>query len=273
MKKGNVIHLLCILSGMAGTQVFAEPSCLDAAHEALVKGAYSEVVDRSSSCEDSPEKDRFIGIAYSNLYNADSSLFYLKRAYSAGRDDDTVLVFLSRTLLWKKDSQWSGRLLEQVRDTTWLEVYFAEALLAELQGNYDKAISLYDSTLARDSLYYDARIQKGKVLSWQKNFDAAIRELETAEKSPSIPPHLKTRAQIFRARVLSWQKKLDKALTVLDSVRVRDPENSEALLIQGEILEWQGKFKEAKNTYSTLLGFDSGNGAAKLKLEKLLWVK
>jgi predicted TPR repeat methyltransferase len=75
------------------------------------------------------------------------------------------------------------------------------------------------------------------------------------------------------AEITAWQKDFTGALAQLDAVLAEEPRVVDALLLRGQILEWQGEFAEAKRAYSRVLAIDAEHRQARLRLSKLLWVQ
>jgi len=263
-----VTIIITVSIGMA-----QESPCLEKAHRALRIGNFPLALSLTADCPATPGQQRARGLAYSNLYNADSSLFYLQKAHKNGVTDDDVLTHLARSLLWKKEFKHAVILLKQVKDPSAMMAMHVYALYYQMMGNLKAACTLYDSILVKAPNNYDALIEYGEVLSWDKQFDKSIYVFTKVRHAKGVSDLLKYRAMNRTAQVLSWKKEFSAAHAILDTVLRNDAKNSEARLLKGEIYEWEGKFPLAKAAYSDILLIDNSHKVAKLRLEKLLWVK
>ncbi len=213
------------------------------------------------------------GLNYHALYQPDPSLLHLKKAYGQGIRNDTLLIKLAEVFLWKKNFREASRLTEQVIDKRHPEFLKVKARHHEILGEFAEAIKLYDLAIAKEKLPYETMARKATVLSWAKDYDGAIALFTEIISAKKVLPPLRKNCLIRRAEVVSWKKDFVAALADLDAVLKMDKQNSEAILLKGKILEWQGEYLSAKKLYAEILSFDAENDQAKMRLEKLEWVK
>jgi tetratricopeptide (TPR) repeat protein len=238
----------------------------------LAQGDFAKALAEAEPCRGTPAYARLKGQAFHGLYNADSAIHYLRIDLDRGKDD-AVLVALAEALVWKREVREAGRLLDKVRDRKTPSYCKAMASLHEARGKFAKAVEMYDQAIAAEKDPSATEFRKAMALSWQKSFDASIALYTALMERKGTPPGFRIRCQVQRAQVIAWKGDLDKAVGELQAALAQEPKRSEARLILGEIREWQGRFKEAKDQYRDVLLSDPENAAAKRKLEELLWVK
>jgi tetratricopeptide (TPR) repeat protein len=115
--------------------------------------------------------------------------------------------------------------------------------------------------------------RKAQVLSWVKRFDESATLYARIVSAKAASLGLRRRCRVRLAELSAWRKDLDGALAQLASILKEDPRLVDAMLLEGQILEWKGQYPEAKQVYSRVLAVDAGQAEARLRLNKLLWVK
>jgi tetratricopeptide (TPR) repeat protein len=279
--KGFLIAIFIFATAFAASE---ESVCIKKANQALRVDEYELAIATLDSCQKDSSTWRLRAIAYHRLFIADSAAFYFERAMSSGAIDDAMLINYSEVLLWKKEFKKAGDILEKVKDKK--SIYYRKiyALRLEMIGKFDEAIAFYDSMIATEKQPYNSMVRKAEVLSWQKKFSEAIDLFTKVAENNNAPKSLRMYALIRRAEVKAWQKESSVALNELDKVISMElnPASAqrpikdriiEALKLKGTILEWNGKYKEAKEAYKNMLLVDPQNKQAPLLLQKLLWVK
>jgi tetratricopeptide (TPR) repeat protein len=275
--------IFAITAGLA-LSAPAENNCQKKAAQALRVNDCAKALSLLGTCPPDMETWRLTAEAYRGLYNADSAAVYFSKAMTSGKGDDALLIGFSEVLLWKKDVRAAGEVLDKVVDKSRTPYRKISAMRLEILGKFGDAIAIYDSMIAVEKQPWNSMVRKGEVLSWQKKFDEATTLFTAVSAADSAPRALRMYALIRRAEVKAWQKEMPLALNELDNVIAMEANPAagqrairdrvlEALKLKGTILEWNGKFKEAKETYKTMLLLDPDNKPAKLLLEKLLWVK
>jgi tetratricopeptide (TPR) repeat protein len=261
-------------AGQAGQAGKAGPVCpVPEVMGLLGNGDFAQALMASEECRGHQVYPRLKGQAFHGLYQPDSAIYYLRLALKGGRDD-ALIADLAESLVWKKEIREAGQLLGGVKDKSGLPYYKAMASLLEAEKKFPKALAMYDKALALEKPpSYGTRFRKAMLLSWMKKLDASIALYSEIINDKGVPRPLRTRCLIRRAEVRAWDHQFDKAVADLEEVVRLESGNAEARLQWGQVLEWQGKFKEAKDQYRNALVIDPGNGAAKEKLEELLWVK
>jgi tetratricopeptide (TPR) repeat protein len=238
----------------------------------LARGDFAKALAEAEPCKGSAAYARLKGQAFHGLYDADSAIHYLRIDLARGKDD-AVLVALAEALVWKKETREAGRLLDKVRDRKTPSYFKAMASLHEARGKFAKAVEMYDQAIAAEKDPAATELRKAMALSWQRKFEASIALYTALLEREAAPPGFKTRCRVLRAQVIAWKGDLDRAAAELLEVLGREPKHFEARLQLGEIREWQGRFKEAKDQYRDVLLSDPENAAAKRRLAGLLWVK
>jgi tetratricopeptide (TPR) repeat protein len=282
MMRKMLVVALCA-AGLAMAVPTGE-TCQKKAAQALRVDEYETALTALAPCSQDPETWRLKAVAYHRLFNPDSAAAYFLKTLEQGSVDDAIRINFSEVLLWKKEFKKAGDMLEKVTDKTGLPYRKVCALRLEMLGKFDQAIAFYDSMIAMEKLPWNSMVRKGEVLSWQKKFNEAIALFTTVGTAENAPKSLRMHALIRRAEVKAWQKESSFALNELDKVISMDANPAlaqrpikdrvlDALRLKGTILEWNGKYKEAKETYKNMLLIDPDSKRAKLLLEKLLWVK
>lgn len=271
----------------AASAVFAasvpEESCLKKVEQALRLDEYQTALGMLSRCGESPEAVRLRGNTHYLMYNADSAVLYLGRTAANPAADETSLLRYAEALLWKKDFQGAAKILARVPTTTGSPYLKVEALRLEMLGKFPQAVTIYDRLIRTEKQPWASQLRKGQVLSWMKKFDEAMALFSQVLAADQAPRSLRMTCVIRRAEVRAWNRQPKLALQELDSLvatvgkpvspgPVRD-RMLEALQLKGQVLEWEGRFPEAKGAYRDILLVDPVNRRAQLRLEKLLWVK
>lgn len=253
----------------------AASACDTGAIQAKIKvEEYRSALTDLEGCAGSKGLARLKGLAYHGLFQPDSAVSFLQLAMKEGNQDDTVLCSLSEALLWNKrnDNSQAHDLLDRVKEKKSTPYLMAMASFYESSRKFSKALEMYNQALANEN---SALIQfhKALVLSWMDRLDESESLFTTLIDRENLSKGFKLKCRIQRAQVISWKKDLQKAVSELQSILKDAPKSIEARLGLGEVLEWQGLYKQAKDQYRDALLVDPDNLAAKQRLEKLLWVK
>jgi tetratricopeptide (TPR) repeat protein len=259
---------------MIATSSGAAKSCdLKKAEQAINIEEYAMALTFLESCPPDGRYYKLKGVAHYSLFQADSAIVNLEKALERLGRDDGASIRLAEAYLWKKDFRRAMKRLGAVRDQSRLDYKRAYASVHEMTGNYAAAMAMYDSVLAFNPNAYDIRERKAALLAWTKKFDESIDLYTRLIETRDVPKSVRTRARVKRAQVIAWKKEFDRALAELDAVIADDGDNVEARLVKAEILEWKGAFKLAKDLYKDVLAIEPDNKKAKIRIERLLWVK
>ncbi len=240
----------------------------------LQQRQYAEGLSWLSSFGDgSPMQQRYRGLFHHGLFQADAALKDLLPIYRQDPSDDRTGLAVAEACLWKKDYKTATTVLGALKNPDAPEALRVRALLYEQAGRLPEALHLYERAIPGLALPWGAMERKAQVLSWLKRFDEADATYEAIVRSnqASLPQRL--RCRVRRAELTAWRKDLDGALGQLAAVLREAPRLTDALMLRGQILEWQGKHGDAKQAYSQVLAVDSNHAEARLRLNKLLWVK
>jgi tetratricopeptide (TPR) repeat protein len=219
------------------------------------------------------EEDRYRGLFHHGLAQPGPALQYLLPVYRANPGDDTVALALAETSLWKKDYKTATTVLGQLQSAEAPEALRVRALLFEQAGRLPEALNLYDRAIPQLKQPWGAMERKAQVQSWLKRFDEAGATYAKVIGSRQASLGLRQRCRVRQAELTAWKKDLDGALGQLAVLLKEDPRLTDALLLNGQILEWKGDFAGAKQSYSRILAVDATHAEARLRLDKLLWVK
>jgi tetratricopeptide (TPR) repeat protein len=237
------------------------------------QGKFPAALAAVKGCGEGPATAKARGIAYYGLYQADSAIVYLKKAWEGGEQEDAVGLPLSEVLLWKKDFRSAAELMEKVKDKEGPAYLKVLARKHEILGEFPEAVKLYDRVIAREKLPYGSMERKAIVLSWMKKYDESIGQFEAIIRVKVVSRPLKVRCMVRKAEVISWKGEFGPALAEADKALALDGKNVEARLVKGRILEWQGEYKPAQTLYREILKWEPDNNQAKLRLEKLSWIE
>jgi cytochrome c-type biogenesis protein CcmH/NrfG len=112
----------------------------------------------------------------------------------------------------------------------------------------------------------------GQILTWQRKFDDALSSYASAEKAAHTKPQ-QSRALGRQGQLRSWQKQFPQATSLYGKAVELDPRNVEAWLGLSEVLEWSGKFKEARLAVEKAAQADPYDENTHQRLELLEWAR
>jgi Flp pilus assembly protein TadD len=222
---------------------------------------------------DRPEEARYRGLYHHGLAEPDPTLSALVPFYRAHPDDDRVALAVAEASLWKKDYKTAVGVIGQLKAPDAPEALRVRGMVFEQVGRLPEALALYDQAIPRLALPYGTMERRAQVLSWLKRFDEAGAGYKQVIDSPRASPGLRQRCRVRLAELAAWRKDFSGALAQVKTLLTEDPRLTDALMLQGQIQEWQGDFAGAKRSYSRVLAIDAGAAEARLRLDKLLWVK
>lgn len=197
----------------------------------------------------------------------------LAAVYRARPEDDAVALAVAESSVQIRDLRTAELVIAALREPNAPEALRVRGTLLEQAGKFSEALTLYERAsegLSKPQLTIEAR---ARMLSWLERFDEAAATYATLLADDSADLEQRRRVRVRLAELTAWRKDLEGALAQLAEVLVEEPGRADALLLQGQILEWQGRYPEAKRSYSTLLAADSDHAEARLRLNKLLWVR
>jgi len=220
-----------------------------------------------------PDEARYRGLFNYGLGRPDEALRDLVPVYRAQPKDDVVALAIAEASLWKKDYKTASTVLGTLQAPEAPDALRVRGLLFEQAGRLAEAIETYDRAIPRLRSPWETMERRAQVLSWMKRFDDARSGYEQVVGSREAPLEVRRRGRVRLAELSAWRKDFDGALAQLDALLREAPGRTDALLLKGQIFEWKGSFGEAKQTYSQVLAIDGNNAPARLRLNKLVWVK
>jgi tetratricopeptide (TPR) repeat protein len=220
-----------------------------------------------------PDEQRYRGLFHHGLAQPDPTLEALVPIYRARPTDDVVAVAVAEASLWKKDLKTAVTVTSQLQAPDAPEALRVRGMILEQAGRLPEALGLYDRAIPKLALPWGTMERKAQVLSWLKRFPEAGGLYRQVVASPQASAGLRLRCRVRLAELTAWQRDLDGALDQLNKLLTEEPKLTDALLLQGQVLEWKGDFAGAKRAYSRALAVDAGASEARLHLDKLLWVK
>jgi len=188
---------------------------------------------------------RFEGFIYHGAGMADSALVYLRKAYEATPKDPRISLRLAEVLVWKKD--------------------FAHARILV------DAVSIKD--VRKDPRPWEPGTRRANLYLYLQQLAQAQEGFEDVAADPRTPPAGALTLRVYRAQIAPWQKDFPRSILIADSVLKTVPGQIQASLIKGEVLEWEGKYPEARGTYTAALQSHPDDWQLRQRLEKLSWVK
>lgn len=133
-------------------------------------------------------------------------------------------------------------------------------------GKNAEALRLYDAVLAAEPDNVPALVQSGQLLSWQKEYDAAI---DRYDRALQLDPG-NAKARMERAKVLSWSRQWDKAAAAYREILANEPQNADAKIGLARVLSWSKHYDEASVAYRRILEEDPANNDAQIGLARNL---
>jgi len=272
MKLRNLPLLLGAVCVLLLAQTPQSP-CITKVQQLVEKQKLSQALQQLQPCSTSADEQQLKGRIFLMMYQADSALVYLQKAYDAGKTDDSTTIQFIQALLWNKQLPYIGDLLQTITDTSLTAYKLVAAQHLQMKNKLDDAILLYSEIIEQNPDYFEVILQKATLLSWQKKYADASDLLQHVASDTAAKSTVRSQALLKRAEIASWQKKLDLAHEILDTLAIFNPHYVQGMLLRGTLFEWQGEFFRAKQIYSDILEIDNGNEEAQLRIGKLLWVK
>jgi len=238
--KRIVLALSIIVVGCQAANV--EDTVLKLVEEGKVSQA-QEIVRKSGAT--GRELGRLQGILYHSYGMADSALVYLKQAYADAPNDPVISLRLAEVLFWKKDLRTVRTIVEKVSD----------------------------KSVATGPRKWETMMHKAQLQSWLQEFDSSRRLYQGVLDASGTPDAVKVQCRYHLAEIAAWKKDFAKSLSMLDALLASIPGYVDASLLKGQILEWQGKYAEARNVYTSGLQRHPTDALLRARLEKLSWVK
>lgn len=238
-----------------------------APHEAAapaIKASFASDAER--------ERARSQGLAQAALGEHARALEVLVPVYQARPDDDVALA-IAEASLEKRDFRTAETVLRALAAPDAPNALRVRGLLHEQANQLNEALALYERALPGLAQPLATLERRARVLGWLARFDESHAAYAALAANEAASVGLRQRCRVRMAELTAWKKDLDGALAQLRQLLTEDPKLADALLLQGQILEWQGRYADAKQSYSSLLAFDAANAEARLRLDKLLWVK
>ncbi|OGJ90218.1 MAG: hypothetical protein A2487_07390 [Candidatus Raymondbacteria bacterium RifOxyC12_full_50_8] len=269
----------CVLFAAGADQT----SCVRKAEEAIRINNCEGALLILAACSQDSSVVLLKGRAFHALFNADSAIKYLGMSDNGYSTADDVLLALAESMLWKKNFKGAEKHFGRVKNRRTVNFLKIAGMYLEMRGKLPEAVALYDSLMMVDKQMWTGAMRKAQVLSWMKHFEEATILFSQVAANTAAPQDVRMSAVIRRAEVRSWQSDFSAARHDLDSLIevntrtvLRSPildRTKEALQLKGLVLEWEGKYQDAKAAYKNILLLDPNDKRAKLSLEKLLWVK
>lgn len=128
------------------------------------------------------------------------------------------------------------------------DCYAEKKRIQEAMASYQKALAY-----PFEAFHIPGRVHAAQYLGYQGNFSEAIKELRKILEHEANH----TEALILLARFLNWDKQPLEGEKYVDAVLIKDPQNSQALLVKASILAKTDRSQHAISIYNTLLTFNN----------------
>ncbi len=280
-----IFTFLALMHCFIGASTVPDSLCADKASRFFNTDNFDDALMVIDKCGNGYWTNRMRALIYTNLFNADSALFYIRKTIDiSDKTDDSLYIAYGEALLWKKDFKAAMEKLGKVKNKSNFYYKRIAALYLEMVGKFDESLILYDSLLLAEKIKpWNIQFRKAQVLSWTKEFVRSELIYMEIINNKSAPLSVKMAAVTRKAEISAWRKETGRAISELNKLITDNKEVPvqsiefirliEAMLLKGKFLEWESMFKAAKNTYSEILLLQPDNKQAKLSLENLLWVK
>lgn len=134
-------------------------------------------------------------------------------------------------------------------------------------GHYAQAAALYRQALAlqpRPAIAADIQYKMARALAFSDSRAEAIEAYSVLiRRNPN-----NVDARLGRGRVYAWEKNWAAAEADLQVVTERAPRYTDAWLARGDVYLWSGRFAEAVTAYGEAIGLDGGDPAGYLGVAK-----
>jgi tetratricopeptide (TPR) repeat protein len=124
------------------------------------------------------------------------------------------------------------------------------------QGRHKEAIRKYRSALEIDRGYVKAGLNLSRSLEETENFAAALEELERLADLAPTDWEVRTRLAALYHKLERYGEAMDQARAILE----KNPDNIQALRIEGAIQGIQGNDEEAKNIFEYITSMNPAEG-------------
>jgi Flp pilus assembly protein TadD len=125
------------------------------------------------------------------------------------------------------------------------------------QGRHKEAIKKYRAALEIDGKYVKAGLNLSRALEDMENFAASLEELERLADLFPADWEVRTRLAALYHKLERHDEAMDQARAILD----KDPDNIQALRIEGAIQGIQGNDEEAKNIFERITNMNPVEGS------------
>jgi len=236
-----------ILGILLGTAIAAQAGKTEeSVVQLLENGQFSQAQDEvNKSGAKGDELVRLEAFLYQGAGMSDSALVYLRRAYETTPKDPRIELRLAEVLVWKKD-------LVHARA-------FADAASTE--------------AIAKEPRPWESQMRRAEVYLYMQDLSKARRDFQDVAADRGTPSTWSTAARVNLAQIAAWEKDFPRSLLIADSVLNGDPGQVPASLIKGQVLEWEGKYPEARKAYTQALQKHPDDWQLRQRLEKLSWLK
>jgi tetratricopeptide (TPR) repeat protein len=239
MKKIAMILLGVSIAAQAGK---TEETVVQYLEDGQFSLAQAEVKKAAPKGQDLIRMEAFL---YHGAGMADSALVYLRQAYESTPKDPRISLRLAEVLVWKKDFAHARALVD--------------------------AVSVRE--VEKDPRPWEPGTRRANIYLYLQELQQAQEGFQAVAADPRTPANWAVTLRVYRAQIAAWQKDFPRSILLADSVLKSAPGQIQASLIKGEVLEWEGKYSDARSTYTSALQKHPDDWQLRQRLEKLSWVK
>jgi hypothetical protein len=145
-----------------------------------------------------------------------------------------------------------------------LEVKKSLADVLSWNKKYRESLKLYDEVL-KEKEDAKVRLQKARILGWDKKYNESLEEYK---KIISIESSNLVELEMC-AKKSYWNNRIKNAIGYYKDLTEKDSENLEAMFDLSQIYSWQSMWPEAIGTYKKIIDISSNHSRAQKALEKI----
>lgn len=143
---------------------------------------------------------------------------------------------------------------------------YLDSRKAFAMGNAPAALEMARMAVSKTPAVYELRLWYARLLNENSNYSQATAESHTAI---SLSTGTDPRAYVLLATLFHTQGLIDSCSSVVEYALSQYPANMELMLLQGYLMEYQGRFDAAEKTYQRILAFDPDYREAAVALSTL----
>lgn len=120
---------------------------------------------------------------------------------------------------------------------------------------------------------WELMVHVARTRTWLGDREHAEALFSEVLAMPALPPRFSVLARVRLAELLAWRRDFAAARPLLEEALAQRPGDVDASLVKGQMEEWQGKFRQARRTYSAALQAHPTDESLRWRLQQLAWVR